>query len=196
MNPRHDRLTAFKCECQVLVQPLELVHKRSHADYHARSHRTQDLGIGLALEHLWERLVHHIGDAAKLLLTFVCQFSATMGDRRIKCLVTRHKALSGIGQFSGRMSVHENLAEILINGVTDRIPCAVTADMADINRLVAFRGRSQLHVIKTVHEIFTAGSVRIGHHLGVRVILTHDILHPVFSLNSRPLLRSRRNLGE
>ena len=126
----------------------------------------------------------------------MCQFSAAMGHRRIESLITSHKALPRLGKFTGRMSVSENLAEILINRIADRIPCAMTAYMTDINRLVPFGSRGQSHIVKTVHEIFPACSVQVSHHLGLGVILAHNVLHSELGLGGSPLLRSRGSLGE
>lgn len=54
-----------------LVQPFDLIHERSHTDNHAWGDRTQNLGVGLALEHLRERPIHHISYATKLFDPYV-----------------------------------------------------------------------------------------------------------------------------
>ena len=126
----------------------------------------------------------------------MCKFSTTMGHRWVESFITSHKAFTCLCQLSSRMSVSENLAEILINLIADRIPCAMTAYMTDINRLVPFGSRGQSHIVKTVHEIFPACSVQVSHHLGLGVILAHNVLHSELGLGGSPLLRSRGSLGE
>ena len=94
------------------------------------------------------------------------------------------------------MSVRKHLADSLIDRITKTVSGSVTADMADIDRLIVFRSRSDLNIIQRVHIIFTAQKILVSHHLGACVVLDNSVFYTIFSLYSEPLLRSRRSLGE